>query len=260
MAIREELLYEENVLTQEELAKVLNPFDENILNEYGNDINLSGYSEVVSQYAGKVNSYIQYGNCDKNNKNYKEVIEQDKIVRYRVKINGEYFDCLPDTEGAEPYDYIFQSTKYIEEQNQTIDFISLFKKQKQVDGDNVVLEFTDIDLPEELKSFNKCDITPLLNNFARLKYLLYNEKVITKKVAVWLIKDILNGINQAKQELKQWYDEKRFFDKDKHIDELPLIKQNYVNYHNAYEKLKQKQSLNLVKADISDGKELDFGL
>ena len=56
MAIRNDLLYQENILTQSELEQIINPFDNDMLEKYGDDIGLSGYPEIVNQFIKKVNS------------------------------------------------------------------------------------------------------------------------------------------------------------------------------------------------------------
>lgn len=245
MAIRKDLLYQENILTQSELEQIINPFDNDILEKYGDDIGLSGYPEIVNQFIKKVNSYIEYGNFNKYNKNYKEVVEEYKIVRYRKKVNEtEYIDCLADSEGAEPYEYTFKTKKYVEDSQ----------------GQNNVISELNIDLPPEFKPLKKCDITLLLNNFEQIKQLLYNEKVITKKVAVSLLDDIVAGIEVAKDENFQQYINKQYFNADIQSKNLPLLKQNYIAYYNEYEDLMARQSLFIKKAKHTDGKELDKGL
>ena len=245
MAIRSDLLYEENILTQSELEQIVNPFDNDILEKYGDDIGLSGYPEIVNQFIKKINSFIEYGNFEKYNKNYKEVIEEHKIIRYRKKVNEtEYIDCLADSDGAEPYEYSFKTTKYVEDKKSS---------------DNAYSEI-DVELPKEFEPLKKCDITLLLNNLEQIKYLLYNEKVITKKVAVSLLDDIIAGIENAKEENFNSYINKEYFNKDIQSKNLPLLKQNYINYYNDYEDLMARQSLFIKKAKHTDGKELDKGL
>lgn len=245
MAIRKDLLYQENILTQSELEQIINPFDKDMLEKYGDDIGLSGYPEIVNQFIKKVNSFIEYGNFNKYNKNYKEVIEEQKIVRYRKKVNeNEYIDCLADSEGAEPYEYTFKTVKYVEEKGAT---------------DNVYSQL-DVELPKEFEPLKKCDITLLLNNLQQIKFLLYNEKVITKKVAVSLLDDIIAGIDNAKDENFKQYINKSYFNKDVQLKNLPLLKQNYISYYNDYEDLMARQSLFVKKAKHTDGKELDKGL
>lgn len=245
MAIRDDLLYEENILNEKEVSQILNPFDEKILKEYGSDIALSGYTKVVEEYIKKINSFLEYNNCNKFDKHYKEVIQEYKIVRFRKKVNeNEYVDCLADSEGAQPYDYILKTKTYVEDEQ---------------GKDNVYIEFNN-DLPKEFKSFNKCDITELINNFEKIKKLLYNEKVITKKVAINLMNDIIKSIEVAQSETKNWYLEKKFWNKEKQISNLPSIKQQYIEYYNLYEKLKSQQSFYVTKAKYTNGSEIDTGL
>lgn len=259
MAIRNDLLYEENILTQSELEQIINPFDNDILEKYGDDIGLSGYVEIVNQFIKKINSYVEYGTFEKYNKNYKEVIEEHKIIRYRKKVNeNEYIDCLADSEGAEPYEYTFTTKKYVEIEPKYT-YKGFQKSEVSQENDNVYSEI-DVELPKDFEPLKKCDITLLLNNLEQIKFLLYNEKVITKKVAVSLLDDIISGIENAKQENYNQYTNKQYFNKDVQLKNLPLLKQNYVSYYNEYEDLMARQSLFVKKAKHTNGKELDKGL
>ena len=246
MAIRDDLLYQENILTQSELEQIINPFSKDILEKYGSDIGLSGYPEIVKEFINKINSYIEYGNLDINNKNYKKVVEEQKIVRYRKKVTDtEYVDCLADSDGAEPYEYTFTTIKYVQDNN----------------GENIYTsEIEDTTVPPEFNSLKKCNISELINNIEKIKFLLYNEKVITKKVAVSLLDDIIAGIETAQEENEKQYLNKQYFNKDVQSKNLPLIKQNYISYYNEYEDLLARQSLFIKKAKHTDGKELDIGL
>ena len=259
MAIRKDLLYEENILTQSELEQIINPFDNDILEKYGDDIGLSGYPEIVNQFIKKINSFIEYGNFEKYNKNYKEVIEEHKIVRYRKKVNEtEYIDCLADSEGAEPYEYTFTTKKYVELEPKYT-YKAFQKVEVAQENDNAYSEI-DVELPKEFEPLKKCDITLLLNNLEQIKYLLYNEKVITKKVAVSLLDDIIAGIENAKEENFNSYINKEYFNKDLQSKNLSLLKQNYISYYNDYEDLMARQSLFIKKAKHTNGSELDKGL
>lgn len=259
MAIRKDLLYKENILTQSELEQIINPFDKEILEKYGSDIGLSGYIDIVNQFIKKINSFIEYGNFNKYNKNYKEVVEEQTIIRYRKKVGeNEYIDCLADSEGAEPYEYNYKTKKYVEIEPE-YKYKGFEKIEIDKPNDNIYTEL-DIDLPEEFEPLKKCNITLLLNNLEKIKYLLYNEKVITKKVAVSLLDDIVSGIENAMQENQQQYLNKQYFNKDVQIKNLPLLKQNYISYYNQYEDLLARQSLFVKKAKHTDGKELDKGL
>ena len=261
MAIRSDLLYKENIITQSELEQIINPFDNDMLEQYGSDIGLSGYPEIVNQFIKKINSFIEYGNFDKYDKDYKEVIEEKTIIRYRKKVNdNEYIDCLADSEGAEPYEYTLKIKKYVEIQPQYVFNFRKFEKEKiQTENDNVYSQI-DVDLPPEFESLKRCNVTLLLNNLEKIKYLLFNEKVITKKVAVSLLDDIISGIENAQNENFQQYINKAYFNKELQSKNLPLLKKNYITYYNEYEDLMARQSLFVKKAKHTNGKELDKGL
>ncbi len=259
MAIRQDLLYKENIITQSQLEQIINPFNDELLEKYGSDIGLSGYVEVVNQFIKKINSFIEYGNFNKYNKNYKEEVEEQKIIRYRKKVNdNEYINCLADDEGAEPYEYTYTTKKYVEIEPKYT-YKGFTKVEVEQDNDNVYSEL-DIELPAEFEPLKKCDITVLLNNIEKIKYLLYNEKAITKKVALSLIDDIVTGIENAKQENFNQYTNKQYFNKDIQIQNLPLLKKNYISYYNEYEDLMARQSLFVKKAKHTNGSELDKGL
>ena len=246
MAIRSDLLYQENILTQSELEQIINPFDEDILEKYGANIGLSGYIEIVNEFIKKINSFIEYGTFNKFDKNYKEVVEEQKIIRYRKKVNdNEYIDCLADSEEAEPYEYTFKTIKYVETNEEQ---------------DNFYIELDNISVPPEFEPLKKCNISVLINNLEKIKFLLYNEKVITKKVAISLLDDIIAGIEEAQKENYKAYQNKEYFNKDIQSANLPIIKQNYISYYNQYEDLMARQSFFIKKAKHTKGKELDYGL
>ena len=259
MAIRKDLLYQENILTQSELEQIINPFDEEILLKYGQDIGLSGYPNIVDQFIKKINSFIEFGSFKKYDKNYKEVIEEQKIIRYRKKINdNEYIDCLADSEGAQPYEYTFKTKKYVEiEKEYRFKNFNVVEVEKE--NDNIYVEL-DVELPEEFESLKKCNISELINNLEKIRFLLYNEKVITKKVAISLLDDIITGIENAQDENFKSYVNKEYFNKDIQSKNLPLLKQNYITYYNEYEDLMARQSLFVKKAKHTNGSELNKGL
>ena len=188
MAIRNDLLYEQNIITKEDLEKVLNPLDEDTLREFGGSLGLDGYISVIKQYINKINDYLQYGNFDKNNKNYIKEVHTINIVRYHKKINGEYVDCLADEEGAEQYIYTLAIDKYIERENiKKVNSNFLFKQiqQEQEPSDNVISVIENIDVPEEFKSLLQCDITKLIINFSKIEELFYTKNKLTVKVAIF---------------------------------------------------------------------------
>lgn len=263
MAIRNDLLYEQNIITKEELEQVLNPLDEDTLIEFGGSLGLDGYISVIKQYINKINDYLQYGNFDKNNKNYIKEVQTVNIVRYHKKINGEYVDCLADEEGAEQYIYTLAIDKYIERENiKKVNSNYLFKQTIKEDKnfDNVISEIENVDIPEEFKSLLQCDITQLMINFSKIEELFFTKNKLTVKVAINFLQDIINFLNNAQYENEQFYLNKQYWDKQGQKVKLPYIKEQYIKLYNAYEEGMSAQSLYFKKAKHTDGKELDTGI
>ena len=246
MAIRNDLLYQENIISQDELNKVLNPLDENILEEYGADLALKGYTLVVQDFINKINSFFEFGHFNKYSKSYKKVEETQTIIRYRRKLteDGEYVDCYADDEGAEPYEVEFTQTKYV-----------LDKSNK----DNIVIESNE-EVPNEYKPLITANITEIINNIEKIKTLFFKLNVMTKKVALGFVEDILKGISEAKIENKNMYDNKQYFNKEVQSQNLGSLKNNYIKYYNEYEDLMARQSLWVKKSKHTHGEELDYGL
>lgn len=265
MAIRNDLLYKENIITKEQLEKVLNPLDEETLQEYGSSIGLAGYISVIKQYINKINDYLQYGDFNKNNKNYIKETESINIIRYHKKVNGEYVDCLADEEGAEEYTYTLNLDKYIQKDNvKKVNSNFLFKKsqkelKEEIKSDNVISEL-DIEIPNEFKSLLQCDITELMINFSKLEELFYTKNKLTVKVAINYLQDILTALEQAKYENEQQYLNKQYWNKQLQSQKLPFIKEQYIKIYNVYEDAKSAQSFYFVKAKHTNGKELDEGI
>ena len=263
MAIRNDLLYKENIITKDELEKILNPLDEETLQEYGSSLGLAGYISVIKQYINKINDYMQYGDFDKNNKNYVKEVESVNIVRYHKKVNGEYVDCLADEEGAEQYTYTLNLDKYTEKESvKKVNSNFLFKKVKKEEEqtyDNVVSEL-DIEIPKEFKSLLQCDITELMINFSKIEELFYTKNKLTVKVAINFLQDIINSLEQAKFENEQQYLNKQYWNKQTESAKLPFIKEQYIKIYNAYEDGKSAQSFYFVKAKHTNGSELDSGI
>lgn len=263
MAIRNDLLYKENIITKEELEKVLNPLDEETLQEYGDSIGLSGYISVIKQYINKINDYLQYGDFDKNNKNYIKEVESINIVRYHKKVNGEYVDCLANEEGAEQYTYTLNLDKYIEKDNIKKVNSNFWYKEKVTDNEikgNVICKLENIEIPKEFESLLQCDITQIMINFSKIEELFYTKNKLTVKVAINYLQDILTALEQAKYENEQDYINKRYWNKQLQKEKLPYIKEQYINIYNAYEDGKSAQSFYIVKAKHTNGNELDSGI
>lgn len=288
MSIRNDLLYQENIITQEELAKIINPISDELLDEYGADISLSGYSEVVKEYVSKINSYLEYGNMNKFDKNYEEVEIETPIIRYHKlseyvlcneddenselietdinqynsdgeivstkkqkvymkKVEPYYIDCLADDEGAVAYETTVKTKKYI------------LKEQSKSKGFILSIELLE-KLPQEFLSLLKCNISAVINNIERLRNLFFDEKVMTKKVTLTFFNDILDAIEKIKQENKDAYINKQYFNKEAQLKNLPLLKAQYISLYNAYEDLMARQSFFIKKAKHTKGLELDRGL
>lgn len=262
MSIRKELLYEQNIITKEELEKVLNPLDEETLTEFGASLGLAGYVSVIKQYINKINDYLQYGNLDKSNKDYIKKVETIDIVRYHKKINGEYIDCLANEEGAEPYTYTLSIDKYEQKDNiKKVSSNSWFKKSiEQEQTDNVVSEIENIEIPTELKSLLQCDITELMINFSKIEELFYTKNKLTVKVAINYLQDILTALENAKYENEQQYLNKQYWNKEVQNAKLPYIKEQYIKLYNAYEDGLSAQSFYIKKAKHTNGNELDSGI
>lgn len=265
MAIRKELLYEQNIITKEELEKVLNPLDEETLSEFGGSLGLSGYISVIKQYINKINDYLQYGNFDKSNKDYIKTVETVNIVRYHKKIEGQYVDCLADEEGAEPYTYTLSIDKYeqkerVKKVNSNYLFKKSIKEEQAENFDNVISEIENVEIPKEFKSLLQCDITELMINFSKIEELFYTKNKLTVKVAINFLNDILSSLENAKYENEQQYLNKQYWNKEVQSAKLPYIKEQYIKLYNAYEDGKSAQSFYIVKAKYTDGKELDSGI
>lgn len=263
MAIRNDLLYEENIVTRQELEKILNPLDEDTLREFGGSLGLDGYISVVQQYINKINDYLQYGNFNKNNKNYIKKVETTNIIRYHKKVDGQYVDCLADDEGAQPYTYSLQIDKYIEKENVKKVNSNFWYKQetkKEENYDNVISEIENIEIPNEFKSLLQCDITELMINFSKIEELFYTKNKLTVKVAINFLQDILSSLDNAQYENEQQYLNKQYWNKDIQNAKLPFIKEQYIKLYNAYEDGLSAQSFYIKKANHTTGTELDRGI
>lgn len=262
MAIRNDLLYKENIISKEELEKVLNPLDEETLAQYGSSLGLAGYISVIKQYINKINDYMQYGNFDKSNKNYVKEVQTINIIRYHKKVNGEYVDCLADEESAEQYTYTLSIDNYKEKESvKKVNSNYLFKKEEKIDttNDNVISEL-DIEIPKEFKSLLQCDITELMINFSKIEELFYTKNKLTVKVAINFLQDIISSLESAKYENEQQYLNKQYWNKQTESAKLPYIKEQYIKIYNAYEDGKSAQSFYFVKAKHTNGSELDSGI
>lgn len=252
MAIRNDLLYSENIITKEELEVILNPLSDEILKEYGSDIGLSGYIKVVEEYILKINDYINYGNFNKSSKNYVKKTEIKNIIRYHRKVNEtEYIDCLSTDEGAEPYNYSLNIDTYEEDKKATDNIYSILDET-----DDKVL----VDIPNEMKPLLKCDITEIEKNFEKIEELFYTKNILTAKVCINYLENLITTLKQAKEDNKQDFLNKKYFDKSLQYSKLPFIKDQYIDLYNAYEDGMALQSLFIKKAKHTDGKELDKGL
>lgn len=261
MAIRSDLLYEQNIVTKEELEKILNPLDEDTLKEYGTDIGLRGYISVIEQYINKINDYIQFGNLDEHNKNYVKTTQKTEIVRYHKLVDGEYLDCLADDEGAEPYSYSLSIDKYEEKENiKKVNSNFLFQKDIKEKYDNVVSVLENIEVPKEFVSLLQCDITELMINFSKLEELFFTKNKLTVKVAINYLEDILNALKQAEYENEQQYLNKEYWNKEVQNAKLPFIKEQYIKLYNAYEDGLAAQSFYIKKSKHTNGNELDEGI
>lgn len=262
MTIRNDLLYKENIVTKEELQKILNPLDEDTLSEFGQHLGLSGYVSVVKQYINKINDYLQYGNFDKSNKDYVKTVETVNIVRFHKKVNGNYVDCLADEEGAESYTYTLSIDKYEQKENvKKVNSNFLFKNEiKKEDNDNVVSVIENVEIPNEFKSLLECDITELAINFSKIEELFFTKNKLTTKVAINFLQDIISSLENAKYENEQQYLNKQYWNKEVQNAKLPFIKDQYVKIYNAYEDGLSAQSLYVKKAKHTNGSELDKGI
>lgn len=263
MAIRNDLLYEQNIITKDDLEKVLNPLDEDTLKEFGGDLGLNGYISVIKQYINKINDYLQYGNFDKSNKNFIKNVETINIVRYHKKINGEYVDCLADDEGAQAYTYTLKIDKYTEKETVKKVNSNFWYKQetkKEENFDNVISEIENVEIPNEFKSLLQCDITQLMINFSKIEELFYTKNKLTVKVAINFLQDILKSLDNAQYENEQYYLNKQYWNKDIQNAKLPFIKEQYIKLYNAYEDGLSAQSLYIKKAKHTNGSELDSGI
>lgn len=264
MAIRQDLLYSQNIITKDELNQVLNPLDEETLKEFGGSLGLDGYISVVQQYINKINDYLQYGNFDKNNKNYKKEVQTTNIIRYHKKINGEYVDCLADDDGAEPYTYTLQIDKYVQKENvKKVNSNYWYKEETNVKDenyDNVISEIENIEIPNEFKSLLQCDITELMIDFSKIEELFYTKNKLTVKVAINFLQDILSSLDNAQYENEQQYLNKQYWNKELQNAKLPFIKEQYVKLYNAYEDGLSAQSFYIKKANHTSGTELDRGI
>lgn len=286
MAIRNDLLYQENIITQEELAKIINPISDELLDEYGGDISLSGFSKVVAEYISKINSYLEYGNMNKFNKDYEETEVETPIIRYHrltdyilcdendegaevveqeinqynsngniistkkqkvymKKVEPYYIDCLADDEGAVAYETTVKTKKFIEKKSAKDSFIFDTKIEN---------------LPSEFLSLSKVNISMLINNLEKLRTLFFDIKVMTKKVSLTFFDDIIESINNVRQQNEDCYKNKEYFNRDVQIKNLPILKAQYISLYNAYEDLMARQSLFIKKAKHTHGEELDRGL
>lgn len=265
MAIRNDLLYEQNIITKDDLEKILNPLDEETLKEFGGDLGLNGYISVIKQYINKINDYLQYGNFDKNNKNYIKEVQTINIIRYHKKINGEYVDCLADDEGAQPYTYTLSIDKYeqkerVKKVNSNYLFKKSIKEEQAENFDNVISEIENIEIPNEFKSLLQCDITELMINFSKIEELFYTKNKLTVKVAINFLQDILSSLDNAQYENEQQYLNKQYWNKDIQNAKLPFIKEQYIKLYNAYEDGLSAQSFYIKKANHTTGTELDRGI
>lgn len=262
MAIRNDLLYKENIVTKEELQKILNPLDEDTLSEFGQHLGLSGYVSVVKQYINKINDYLQYGDFDKSNKDYVKTVETVNIVRFHKKVNGDYIDCLADEEGAEPYTYTLSIDKYEQKENvKKVNSNFLFKNEtKKEDNDNVVSVIENVEIPNEFKSLLECDITELAINFSKIEELFFTKNKLTTKVAINFLQDIISSLQNAQYENEQQYLNKQYWNKEVQNAKLPFIKDQYIKIYNAYEDGLSAQSLYVKKAKHTNGSELDKGI
>lgn len=286
MAVRQDLLYKENIITQDELAKIVNPISEELLLKYKNDISLSGFSKVVEEYVSKINSYMQYGNMDRFDTKYVEETVKDKIIRYHrltdrivcdkndldaekteievaqydkddnfigmkkqtvytKKTEPYYIDCLADDEGAVAYDYIVETKQY------------LVKKGSSSDN---VLQLDIKDLPDEFASLSFVDISAVVNNIKNLETLFFKLNVMTKKVGISFFEDIIDSIKKCRQENEKAYKEQIYFNRDNRLEQLPILRKQYIQLYNIYEDLMARQSFFIKKAKHTDGSEIDIGL
>ena len=267
MAIRADLLYKENIITEDELNKIINPLNDDILEEYGADIALKGYSLVVKEFIDKINSFFEYGHFNKYIKTYKKVEEKQIIIRYRRKLteNGEYIDCYADDDGAEPYETEFIQTKYVQtdvKDNKSSWKYVLGKEDYKVynSNENFEIENDKEKLPNEYLPLRKANISEIVNNIEKIRKLFFGLNVMTKKVALGFIEDILKGIKAAREENKGMYEREEYFNKKVQSAKLDSLKQNYIAYYNEYEDLMAKQSLWVKKSKHTHGEELDYGL
>ena len=267
MAIRNDLLYQENIITEDELNKIINPLDDETLEEYGTDLALKGYTFVVKEFIDKINSFFEYGHFNKYIKTYKKVEEKQVIVRYRRKLckDGGYVDCYADDDGAEAYETEFVQTKYVQtdikDNKYNISYMLGKEDYKIYNSDeNFEIENDKENLPEEYLPLRKANISEIINNIQQIKKLFLGLNVMTKKVALGFIEDILKGIKSAREENKDMYERQEYFNKKLQSAKLDGLKQNYITYYNEYEDLMAKQSLWVKKSKHTRGEELDYGL
>lgn len=286
MAIRQDLLFKENIITEEELAKICNPISEELLLKYKDDISLSGFSKVVEEYVSKINSYMTYGNMDKLDTHYEEETVKEKVVRYHKLTDKEI--CGKDDLGAKEteieiaqYDkdgnYVGMKkqnmyTKTVEpyyidcladdEGAEPYDYYIETKQylvKKGASADELMnLEIDG--LPDEFASLNTIDISMLRNNLENLRTLFFKLNVMTKKVGMSFFDDIIDAIKKCREDNLNAFKEKQYFNKEQRVALLPVIKQQYISLYNIYEDLMARQSLFIKKAKHTDGGELDIGL
>lgn len=267
---RDDLLFEGNRISEEELGKILNPIKEDELDKYDSLLNLEGMFKDIEDFYEKFFAYIQTGNAGSYDKNYEIVEETKTVTRYHKKIptlkpelvndeieleqtsdNDIWIDCMANDEGAVAYDYTYTFKKLIQKSSDKLR-AEYLTGQELFDSNLKSLVSLGLSLPENLKALDTININDTIKNLVDLKEIFIDNPQFSNRVCIMLIDCILESLYETIGNIELKYKNKTLINITELIKQLPALKANWIACYNAYEKSKNFGFSGYKKANESD--------
>lgn len=262
--INEDLLIDGNIISDYELNKILSPLSEKQVQQYAEQLSLTGLNKDINDYLQKMSAFLSSGNTESFNPNYSVIEEEKTVILYHRQIqdlNGQlvWENCTPDTENAVGYEYKYKVKKLVLNNNKKLSAVESFKNKSenyQEQMKNALYTFIDSD-NKNLLGLLYADFDDFYKDFLVLEEIFLYNPFMTNKVIIEIINDLLTNIENLKNWNKQNYNEKKYFNNDEMAGKLGYLKAMYIAYYNAYE---QACNLGFSGYKTTQGYELDEGI
>ncbi len=262
--INNELLIDGNIISQDELNKILSPFSPEELLKYAEQLSLTGLNKDITDYIQKYNSFLSTGDTESFNPNCRIVSETKTVKLYHrliQDVDGKnvYENCTPDTDGAIAYDYTYTINK-VELVSGNAEALKMFASKtdgyKQAMSDSLYCYIDDVK-DNNLVGLYYADYNDFVKDFSVLEEIFLYNPFMTNRVILEVINDLLNNLDELKKWNKNNYNNEAYFNRSELQEKLGYLKMMYIAYYNAYEKA---CNFGFGGHKTTNGSELDEGI